>query len=513
MYLIITIKIKMVDSITIRLPDYRPSSRQALLHTIDADEIFYGGAAGGGKSVALCAEAITSCLRYPGHKVYFFRKTLVMLRQGTLPVMRAQLAPYQNVPKNERIMLPNGKPLTITYNSQTSCFYFSNGSIIQFAYLNHPGDLYNYNSIEIHLLILDEATQFTGEEYEYLKTRVRAGDDRPLRTIAASNPGDIGHNYFRDRFIKHPNPSIKYIPGEVFEEMQTDEETGEEYLTTRVFIPARVSDNPNEYIRKDYRRHLNAIADPQLRRALLLGDWEAFMGRIFTEWKDDMHIIDGKLPVDIRDCERYIGFDWGYNDPGVATWIAVTPADEFDVRKFYVYREIHETNRHPKWWAKMIADIIKYEPIEGMILPHDCFSHTGGQRTIAAYLEDADIPIIRADSQTHAAKMHRIALMHQLLALGPDGDPSIFFSAQCINCISTIPTLPYSKTRPEEIDDKASDHDFDSVTYAAMVIDDPTMILSNDGSSIIQVDNHDTQEYNRNDIGKAIRDSEVRWLR
>lgn len=30
----------------IRLPEYEPSPRQALLHTIDADELFYGGAAG-----------------------------------------------------------------------------------------------------------------------------------------------------------------------------------------------------------------------------------------------------------------------------------------------------------------------------------------------------------------------------------------------------------------------------------------------------------------------------------
>ena len=237
------------------------------------------------------------------------------------------------------------------------------------------------------------------------------------------------------------------------------------------------------------------------------------MGRIFTEWKDEMHIIHGKLLVDIRDCERYIGFDWGYNNPGVATWIAVTPPDDNDFRELYVYREIHEAGLHPKKWAKLIHDIISTETIEFMVLPHDCFSHTGGQRTIASYFEDFDIPYVRADSQTHAAKMHRIALMHQLLALGPDGNPSIYFHENCINCISTIPTLPYSKTRPEEIDDKAQDHDFDSVTYAAMVIDDPTMILNTDGSSIINTYDEPIMDYNRNDITKAIRDSERRWQR
>lgn len=436
-----------------------------------------------------------------------------MLRQGTLPVMLAQLAPYQNLPMRDKLVLPDGKPLTINYNSQSSKFSFSNGSFIQFAYLNHTGDIYNYSSIEMHTLIFDEVTQFTGQEYEFLKTRVRSGDDRPLHTISASNPGDIGHNYFRDRFIKNPDPNIVYIPGEPYLETITDEETGEQYTTSRVFIPARVSDNPNKFIQQDYRRQLSAIADPQLRRALLLGDWETFMGRVYTEWNDDLHIIRGKLPVDIRDCELYIGFDWGYNDPGVATWIARTPPDENDIRHLYVYREIHERQRNPKWWAMTIAGIIKDEPIETMILPHDCFSHLGGQRTIASYFDDEQIPYVRADSQSHGAKMHRIALMHQLLSLASDGMPSLQFHESCISSISTIPTLPYSKTRTEEIDANADDHDFDSVTYGLMVIEDPSLIIDEDSSGIITTNDDKPANYNRNDISKAVRDSEIRWLR
>jgi hypothetical protein len=495
------------------LPDYDPSERQKLLHSVDAFEIFYGGAAGGGKTLALCAEAINACLDYPGQRVYFFRKTLKNLAQGTYPVMMQQLSPYMNLPTKDKRVLKDGSVLEIKYNTQKSIFNFTNGSFIQFAYLNYTSDIYNYSSIEMNHLIFDEVTQFTGEEYEFLKTRVRSGEDRPLHVISASNPGDIGHNYFRDRFIKHPDPLVKYVPGKVFYEKFIDEETGEEYEISRVFIPAKVSDNPNGHIRQDYRRNLNSIADPQLRKALLLGDWESFLGRIFTEWNEELHVITGKLPVDIRDCERYIGFDWGYNDPGVATWIAVTPPDEDDIRHMFVYREIHEKGWHPKKWAQMISSIVADEPVEAMILPHDCFSHLGGQRTIASYFEEYEIPFLRADSQNHAAKMHRIALLHDLLALGPDGEPAIKFHTNAMNCISTIPTLPYSKTRPEEIDDKADDHDFDSVTYALMVIDDPTMILDNDGSSIIQHHEEEIQEFNRNNIGKAVRDSEIKWLR
>lgn len=490
----------------IRLPDWSPSQQQSKLIHAKAFERFYGGAAGGGKSVCLCAGAIHMCLKHPGHRVYFFRKTLKNLRQGTLPVLLQQVAPYNSLPDNAKATLPDGSLLTIKYNSQDSILRFSNGSFIQFAYLNTLADIYNYSSIEMNLLIFDEVTQFTGEEYEFLKTRVRTGEDRPLGVWSASNPGDIGHNYFKERFIASANPEVNYIPGEVFKEIIRDEETDEEYITTRVFIPAKVTDNPNDHIRKDYRRHLNTIADPQLRKALLLGDWDTFMGRVYTEWDNSIHVLTD-LPegLNLEDCNIFIGFDWGYHDPAVATWLAYAPENELGIRHLYAYREIHEVGKHPKWWAETIADIIKNEPIEYMILPHDCFSHLGGNNTIASVFSDHDVPYVRADSMTHAAKMHRIALLHQMLSLAEDDLPYLQFLTTCQNNIRTIPTLPYSKTRPEEIDDKSEDHDFDSLTYALMVIFDA------EGYILDTTPRDEPRPYNTNNLSKALRDSERRW--
>jgi len=444
----------------IRLPDYVPSERQTKFHQSTAFEVFFGGAAGPGKSTALCGDAINAALRYPGHRVFFFRKSLVTLRQGTLPALMQQLAPYNNVPDNAKATLPDGRPLTIKYNGANSVFNFSNGSFIQFAYLRTLADIYNYSSIEMHLLLFDELTQFTEQEYEFLKTRVRSGDvGRPLQVKSASNPGDIGHNFVKERFIESIDPAVHYEPEVSYEEQFYDEDTQENYSRSRVFIPAFVGDNPNQQIRQEYRRNLNAIKDPQLRLALLKGDWNTFMGRVYTEWDNDLHVIP-TLPrgLKLEDCSIYIGFDWGYHDPAVATWFAYAPENELGVRHLYAYREIHETGKTPKWWAKKIADIIKNEPIEYMILPHDCFSHLGGNQTIASTFDDQDVPYVRADSMSHAAKMHRIALMHDLLSPAEDDIQYLQYVQTCANNIRTIPTLPYSKSRPEEIDDKAQDH-------------------------------------------------------
>lgn len=49
---------------------YRPTAKQRLFHQSAADEVLYGGAAGGGKSYAICWDAFLRCLRHPGTHAY-----------------------------------------------------------------------------------------------------------------------------------------------------------------------------------------------------------------------------------------------------------------------------------------------------------------------------------------------------------------------------------------------------------------------------------------------------------
>lgn len=443
----------------ILIPDYTASPRQTKFHSSIAFETLYGGAAGGGKTKALCAEAITSAMEAPDTHVYIFRRTLKELKQSVFNELMTQLAPYQNIPEDKL-------PIRIAYNSQESIFKFSNGSFIQLAYLDTISDRYKYQSAEIHVLLIDELTHFLEDDYEYLKTRVRAGGNRRLRVMSATNPGNVGHGWVKERFITSKDPGVLYIPEQVYIDPDT--------AMSRIFIPATVDDNPDANFKTSYKQVLGAIKDEQLKKALLYGEWDVFEGQVFTEWDRHRHTYQ-KLPetLDINDCDKYIGFDWGWRDPAVATWLARAPENEFGVRHVYVYREIHENHHTPTWWAEEIANILKDEPVEYMVLPHDCFSSQQGNRTIASIFGDYDIPYVRADSMSHAAKIHRQTILHEYLADSDDGEPTLQFHAtNAANCVRTIPDLPYSDTRPEEISDKANDHDYDSVTYALMVIDD-----------------------------------------
>ena len=423
----------------IKVPDFNPSPKQTQFLTSEAFETFFGGAAGPGKSAALCAEAVTSCLEDPGHHTYIFRKTIPELKQSVVPEIKKQCSAYLDY---------------MPYNSQDRKFNFSNGSYIQLAYCDNPGDYYRYQSAEIHTLLFDELTHFTQDEYEYLKTRVRSVEPRLLRVMSASNPGNIGHGWVKSYFVD-PAPG-----GTVF-----TAEGG----NTRLFIPASIEDHPIESFRVQYRKTLEAIPDPSLRKALLEGDWNIFAGQVFNEWRRDKHVIS-ELPVELKDCKKYIGLDWGYNDPTAVYWVAQTPETEAG-KFYYVYRELYANQTRPEDWAYQIAEYINQESVEYIAMPHDTFSNLGGTRPIVQQFKEVfdrlgiRTPILKAPSGTHQHMINRQALMHQLLSESFYGRPYLQVLDTCVNLIRTLPMLVYSDTKPEQIADHQEDHPYDSLTY------------------------------------------------
>jgi PBSX family phage terminase large subunit len=433
------------------VPNLKPSPKQTLFLSSEADETFYGGAAGGGKSAALCDEAITSCLEDEGHHTYIFRRTIKELKQSVLPELYKQLGPYP-----------------FKYNSQDSTFTFSNNSIIQLAYLDNEADKYRYQSAEIHTLLFDELTHFTQDQYEYLKTRVRSEKPRLMRIMGASNPGNVGHGWVKAYFIDGHTPET------IFKDV-----TG----VTKMFIPATVSDHPNPVFRESYTKQLEALSDESLKRALLHGDWDIFSGQVFTEWRRTKHVFS-ELPVNLNDCKLYCGLDWGYNDNTAIYWVAQAPENEAG-RFYYVYRELYGNQTRPEDWAYKLAEYFKSEPVQFLAMPHDTFSNLGGTMPIVQQFRDVfdklgvRTPIVKAPSGTHQHKINRQALLHQLLSDSTLGKPYLQVSESCVNLIRTLPMLVYSDLRPEELADQQEDHAYDGLTYILY------SIASNNFSAIV----------------------------
>lgn len=429
-------------STEIKVPDYTASPRQTKFHQSEAFETLYGGAAGGGKTAAIVAEAVTYAMRWPKARIYIFRKTIPELKQSVIPEIYKQCADFMNA-----------SPGNLNYNAQDRTFVFNNGSLIQLAYLENPADMYRYQSAEMHLLLIDEVTHFTQEQYEFLKTRVRTAGNQPLKVMAATNPGNIGHAWVKSYFIDIAAPETIY----------TDRNGN-----TRQFIPAKVSDHPDQKFRETYTRQLSSLNDANLRRAYLDGDWDIFAGQAFEEWRRDdeegkpYHVIP---PFDVpKHWIKWFAYDWGYNSFAAGVWLTKDPSTE----RIYLYREFYEHAMPASKQAETIFMLDSDDTIRMRLADPSLWKQLGNAETgetVAAIFERSSLIFQPANNDRKAGKN----AIHEALAPKADGVPGLQVFSSCVNFIRTFPNLPIDINRIEDVVTKGvEDHLYDSLRYGLM---------------------------------------------
>lgn len=130
----------------------------------------------------------------------------------------------------------------------------------------------------------DELTQFSLHQYLYLFSRCRSAHGIPCRIRGTTNPGGNGHEWVFNRFGAwlDPGSALRAAPGKVLyfvkrngEDVSVSKGTLDDDGTPalgRVFVPARLSDNP--YLASDgqYARSLREL-DPVRQAQLLDGNW------------------------------------------------------------------------------------------------------------------------------------------------------------------------------------------------------------------------------------------------
>jgi len=57
---------------------------------------------------------------------------------------------------------------------------------------------------------------------------------------------------------------------------------------------------------------------------------------------------------------------------------------------------------------------------------------------------------------------------HERLRFNNEGKPMFYVFSTCDDWIRTVPSLPYSMTKPEDIDSAAEDHIYDEWRYLCM---------------------------------------------
>jgi len=264
----------------------KPTAKQQMFFDCDAQEVFFGGAAGGGKSCALLMAAL-KYVRFPGYSALIIRKDLprMELAGGLIP------RPHEWLKEAKHFCRRLGGPAARWIASRRQ-WIFSLGddhvpSSLTFGYLSRPTDKYRYASSEFQYIAFDELTDFAEDDYLFLFSRLRrnTGYKVPLRMRSASNPGGLGHAWVKQRFIpegievgdqRSDVGDQKSEVGNLISDLRSltscpDSPDGIFSNHGRLYIPSRITDNQH-LDAEEYRRSLMHLS-PVVRERLMNGDW------------------------------------------------------------------------------------------------------------------------------------------------------------------------------------------------------------------------------------------------
>ena len=213
------------------------------LEDVITQEVYYGGAAGGGKSFFGCYWILKSAFKFPGSRWLIGRSELKNLKKTTLNSF-FEVCKGQGLKAGEHYR----------YNEQSSIITLPNGSQIILADLfAYPSDpmFDSLGSLEITGAFIDEAPQITEKAKNIVKSRIRYKIDQ------------FG---IVPKLLMCGNPSKNWAYYEFYQPARQGE-----LRKDRQFIQALVTDNP--YISPHYIESLRGL-DRNSRERLLNGNWE-----------------------------------------------------------------------------------------------------------------------------------------------------------------------------------------------------------------------------------------------
>lgn len=438
---------------------WRPQPKQAEFLSRGEFEALYGGAAGGGKSDALIIEALRQ-VHIPHYKCLILRKTFPQLRELIDKSFRYYRQAY-----------PRAR-----YNQTAHTWTFPSGAKIIFGSLNTEASKYDYQGQAYDVIMFDEITQFQYSEYMYLMSRCRPnGPGTQCYIRCTGNPGGIGHQWVKERFITAAEPMTT-----VWSDTEWYDNTGAVHHSkrSRVFVPSTVFDN-KALLANDPNYVMTLASLPEAeKKALLYGSWDSFSGQVFTEFKNDPKHYDDRLNTHVikpfvipKDWAIWCGLDWGYSKPFSVGWYAVDHE-----RRLYRIREYYGCSGEPNHGvfleptevAKTIKEIENEDPnLIGRTIHRvgdPAIWGTQGTESIGALFERQQVYFEKADHARLDGKMQ----VHHRLVFDDEGVPLFYCFNTCKHFIRTFPNLIYDDVRIEDVDTDGEDHIYDEFRYVCM---------------------------------------------
>lgn len=412
----------------------------------DADELLMGGAAGPGKSFWLWWSAVIHCLQYPGAKAVLFRRTFRELERGF--VLEAE-----QLPKKAGV-----------YHRSSKCVKFHNGSHLWLSNLEYPQDVKQHQSAQYSFIGFDELTHFEEGMYTYMFSRCRAPKEGiPSVMRAGTNPGGIGHQWVKARFVDIGKWGKKHKVKVGDREM------------TRQFIPAKIEDNPTlQKNNPNYVAYLNNLPEAE-RKALRDGDWDIFKGQAFPEWNREYHVIE---PFDVpHSWHKVLVMDWGYAAP----FDIQVLAKDINGQIYLIYelygckyelsseKDPSNMNKGVGWDVPRVAEeihrICSMPQCKGIrqFVAHKIWGRSKDEHSIASDFSDYKITFDRPASDDRVVTKQRL---HDLLSINDAGVPGLRIFNTCHGFLRTFPGLTLDEKNFEDVKKGGQeDHPYDALRY------------------------------------------------
>jgi phage terminase large subunit len=255
------------------------------------------GSAGSSKSFSIIQVILYLMLKYHGLKILVVRKSLPSLRISTLMDFKEIIS---------KLGFAN-----LFYEEKVNLNFHFNGNFLHFGSVDDPEKL---KSTNWNYIFMEEATEFTYDDFQLLRLRLRSPLKKNKRNqlYCAFNPVDEYH----------------WIKEKVIDVEKGDPEKLEEIHSTYM-------DNP--FLDKEYVQLLEDLInqDANYHRIYAEGMWGKLENLIYSNWDVVDSIPDGG--------QILYGLDFGYNNPSALTKIVVPPYEGKVPKEIYSEEKIYHT--------------------------------------------------------------------------------------------------------------------------------------------------------------------------
>lgn len=367
------------------------------------------------------------------------------------------------------------------WSQSTLEWKFTSGYRYKFGHCKDPDDWMAYQSKQYTHIGYDELVQFTEEQYNQINSRLRCADpvlggDRDkrlpgmLRIRSMSNPmmqsegmeGVALHDrlWVRRKFVDpDPNGNRTFV--------SWIDVNGERERWDWIYLPARLSDNPNKNFVRVYTKNLKSMP-AHMQAALLDGNWYVTANSYFGDvWNERIHVVKPfRLPTD---WPIFRSMDWGFKAPGCVHWWTIDKDENLFCIREYTFRgkparevakRIREIEEDMGFWDRKK----RKSAIHGVADTQLWEKRGEGGLSKAEEMLEEGVNWYPADKRSRDRNAERI---HARLGDAPPGEtPGLVIFNTCTDLIRTLPALQTAAGNPESPADGGEDHWLDSLFYA-----------------------------------------------